>query len=40
MQSRANDPGRILEVSLVKNGGFIKAWGQDSWAERATILGL
>ena len=26
---------RILETSLVQNGGFIKAWGEDLWAEGA-----
>ena len=30
----------ILEMSLVQNGGFIKAQGQDPWAGRAAALGL
>ena len=29
--------GRILEMSLVQKGDFIKAWGQDPWAERAAL---
>ena len=33
--SRANSQERILEISLVQNGGFIKAEGQDMRAERA-----
>ena len=28
---------RILETSLVQNGGFIKARGQDPWAETAAL---
>ena len=28
---------RILESSLVQRGGFIKAQGQDPWAERAAL---
>ena len=35
MRSRANDEERILESSLVQNGGFIKAQRQDLWAGRA-----
>ena len=35
MGSRANGQERILERSSVQNGGFIKAEGQDPWAERA-----
>lgn len=27
--SGAADQERILEMSLLQNGGFIKAWGQD-----------
>jgi len=38
--SRANGQERILETSLVQNGGFIKARGQDPWAEGAAALGL
>ena len=40
VRSRADNQGRILETSLVQNGGFIKAQGQDSWAGRAADLGL
>ena len=29
----------FLKTSLVQKGDFIKAWGQDQWAER-TVLGL
>ena len=39
VKSRANGQERILEMSLVQKGGFIKA-GQDLWAERAPALGL
>ena len=35
MESGADDQERILEVSLVQNWWFIKARGQDPWAERA-----
>ena len=35
MESGANDQERILEASLVQNWWFIKARGQDGWAERA-----
>ena len=35
MKSRADDQERILEMSLVQNGGFIKALGQDLWAGKA-----
>ena len=31
--SRADDQERILETSVVQKVGFIKAWGQDPWAE-------
>ena len=31
----ANGQERILEMSLVQKRGFIKAQGQDPWAERA-----
>ena len=31
----ANSQERILEMSLVQKGNFIKARGQDPWAERA-----
>jgi len=27
----------ILETSLVQKGGFIKAQGQDPWAERTVV---
>ena len=45
MRSRANDQERILEMSLVQNGGFIKArWGggggQDPWTGRVAAPGL
>ena len=40
VRSGANDQQRILETSLLQNGGFIKAWGQDLWAGRAAALGL
>jgi len=33
----ADGQERILETSLVQKGGFIKAWGQDLWAERAAM---
>ena len=36
----ANNQERILEMSLVQKGGFIKAWGQGQWAERAAAPGL
>lgn len=32
MRSRAEAQERILERSLVQNGGFLKALGQDLWA--------
>ena len=31
--SRADGQERILEMSLVHKGGFIKTQGQDQWAE-------
>ena len=34
-ESGADDQERILEASLVQNWWFIKARGQDGWAERA-----
>ena len=37
---RSHDQERILETSLVQNGGFIKAQGQNPWAGRAAALGL
>lgn len=40
MRSGANDQEGILQMSLVQNGGFIKAWGQDPWAGRAAAPGL
>lgn len=40
MRSGANGKERVLEMSLVQNGGFIKAGGQDVWAERAATRGL
>lgn len=33
--SRANSQERIPEPSLVQEGGYIKAQGQDPWGERA-----
>ena len=30
-------PRKIFETSLVQNGGFVKAWGQDLWAERVAL---
>ena len=36
-QARADDQERILEMSLVKNGGFIKAWRQNLWVKRAVL---
>lgn len=33
----ADSQERILEMSSVQKGGFIKAWGQDPWAERAAL---
>lgn len=40
MRSRANDQERILETSLVQNGSFIKAQGQDPCAGRVAAPGL
>ena len=40
MRSTADEQERILETSVVQNGGFIKAWGQDPWAGKAAALGL
>ena len=40
MRSGADDQERIIETSLVQNGGFIKAQGLDLWAGRAVALGL
>ena len=45
VRSRADDQERILEMSLVQNGGFIKArWGggggQDPWTGRVAAPGL
>ena len=34
---RVNNQERMLETSLVQKGSFIKAWGQDPWAERAAV---
>ena len=39
MESGADDQERILEASLVQNWWFIKARGQDPWAERAAAPG-
>ena len=33
----ANGQEKILEMSLVQKGGFIKAWGQNLWAEKAAL---
>ena len=38
MRSGADDQERILETSLVQNGGFIKAQGQNPWAGRDAAL--
>ena len=35
--SGAEGQERILETSLVQKGDFIKALGQDPWAERAAL---
>ena len=35
--SGADGQERIPEESLVQKGDFIKAWGQDPWAERAAL---
>ena len=35
MRSGANDQERIPEMSLVQNGGFIKARGLDQWTGRS-----
>ena len=40
MRSRADNQERILKMSLVQNGGFIKARGQALWARRAAALSL
>lgn len=41
VRSGANSQERILDVSLVQDGGFTKAQGQVSWARRpAAALGL
>ena len=32
-----NGQERILEMSSVQKGGFIKAWGRDLWAQRAAL---
>ena len=40
MRSGADNQERILETSLVQNGGFTKAWGQYPWAEKTAALGL
>ena len=33
----ANSQERFFEIPLVQKGGFIKAQGQDPWAERAAV---
>ena len=35
--SRVDSQERLLEMSLVREGGFIKAQGRDLWAERAAL---
>ena len=40
VRSRVDGQEIILETSLVENGAFIKAQGQDPWAERAAAPGL
>ena len=40
MESGADDQERILEVSLVQKWWFIKAQGQDPWAEIAAAPGF
>ena len=40
MRSGADDQERVLEMSLVQNGSFIKGRGQDPRAERAAGLEL
>ena len=35
-----DDQERILETSLVQNGGFINVRGQDPWAGKAAAPGL
>ena len=37
---RVHSQERILQTSLMQKGGFIKAWEQDLWAERAAAPGL
>ena len=40
VRSGTNDQERILETTLVQNGSFIRAGGQDLWAEGAAAPGL
>ena len=40
VRSGAEDQERILETSLVQNGGFINVRGQDPWAGKAAAPGL
>lgn len=40
LKSGAADQERIFEMSLLQNGGFTKAWGQDPWAGRIAAPGL
>ena len=35
--SELMDKKDFLKTSLVQKGDFIRAWGQDLWAERATL---
>ena len=35
--SGMNSQESIPETSLVQKGGFVKAWGQDPWAEIAAL---
>ena len=35
--SRADSQERILRMSSVQKGDFIKAWGQDPWAGEAPL---
>ena len=40
VRSGAKDLDPILDMPLVQNGGFIKARGQNSWAEKTGASGL
>ena len=37
LELEADSQERVPEMSSVQKGGFIKAWGQNPWTEKAAL---